>query len=232
MRILSIDFDYFISTDIRGLSRYLDSSCEFPRTINEAIWIARYGDINNGNKTIEESIKFDFRNFEKLKIYLKNKKFKYFGVSNSHAYIYNFIKSNISSEDENIEIWNIDFHNDESNNDTRLNCGNWLKLLKNNRFFNITSYWINKELSYMNGNSSYLKQIKDLPENFDLIFLCKSESWVPPHFDTHFNNLFHIITSLSENSIIFGDELEDLLSNRYNQKFKDKVKEFKNNIKI
>lgn len=106
-----------------------------------------------------------------------------------HSRVINYV-----NEDEKINLINIDHHHDtgyENNSFVSLdniNCGNWARwLLEQN---NLNSYiWINNKNSEI--DQEYVSKINNIIDinkinldtllKPDLLILCLSEPWVPPH---------------------------------------------------
>ena len=130
-------------------------------------------------------------------------------IANSHRHIYNFVRSNVA-DNEPLDIINVDMHHDMINHNEALDCGNWVTHLGKIRkaagekmgfkwianpisldVYGFTNEEIRNELKNIVRNS--LSAIKD--EQFDAIFLCRSDMWTPPHLDKHFAKLCDAIMS-------------------------------------
>jgi hypothetical protein len=222
MNVLSVDFDYFIryNTETEAL---MDSSLEFNDQLCQIIWSDRALTCMLQKRNIEDIIKIDQNELNKMKDIICNSKTKYNFIFNSHAYCYSaiiYMKKLKRERYKDINIYNVDFHHDEFKNGKDLNCGNWLALLKNKGVTN--TYWVNKEDSLLKGNTSKILKLDDLNNiNFDMIVMCRSDSWVPPHLDTY----FHYLTCYL-NSIYY----EEPLQNRNTQEIRDKIKLMYNQI--
>lgn len=133
---------------------------------------------------------------------------------------------NIDPNDIHLELVNIDMHHDmfvsdstfaANDNDILIHCGNWV-----NHIFKMhsnTEYtWIHHPASlelmdiekeiYGNPNSPQINMIcNDLMSivdtQFDGIFLCRSDTWFPPHLDEYFDKLigFLVMICSHESSI-------------------------------
>ena len=130
-------------------------------------------------------------------------------VSQSHKHAYKFIKENIST-DETCEIINIDMHHDMYNHKYKIDCGNWLSHI-DNEYPNAHITWVeNPESQNAYGTDIHntkpinIKQDFDFMDDikFDMIFLCRSDSWLPPHLDTEFNKLKKFIEDKFKNTQI------------------------------
>ena len=120
----------------------------------------------------------------------------------SHEYIYGFIQEQFSTSGaEKLEIVNVDFHadyyNDNVKNDTQ-DCGNWCYFIKQD-IPNTKITWIAPE-NYVelyeeqdySGIDKITTDLSILKQNdYDAVFLCRSDNWLPPHLDNHFQQFLH-----------------------------------------
>lgn len=221
IKILSIDWDYFMDTDINTrLSCFPDGGVEYNLKLSNMIWANYY--IKNIRKKIE-SVKLS-QDFLYLiewirKNDLSNAKFY---LSPSHVSILNMIENeNIKEE---IDLINIDFHHDTYNHSKERNCGNWLDVLCKD--YKVNAKWLRHKDSDLLGKKEDVKELLDIKiiNDFqpDYIFLCKSYPWAPPHLDKYFEDLcFEFFNSCNEPYFVFG---EVLLENRYKKVLKEAEK--------
>ena len=97
------------------------------------------------------------------------------------------------------EVVNVDMHHDMFNNGDEVDCGNWAThILQDIENCKVT--WIANPVSIeaygtkpaLEGNTYYdLSVLKD--KQFDLIFICRSDSWLPPHLDKEFEKLYYFV---------------------------------------
>ena len=121
---------------------------------------------------------------------------------------YDFIKAH--SDGDKIELLNIDTHHDMTPENKSLDCGNWiLKLAQENLLDNPALGWIHNPISFEmygingKGKDKFSKLLRRLDkgtsldgianEQYDLIFLARSDTWSPPHLDKYFCLLADII---------------------------------------
>lgn len=194
LNILSIDFDFFQNTTADIMSRCYPDGIDLPTSISRIVWSSYYAtpttlkDLN--------SVTIDQKNLDTLSVKLTGCKTDIpVMITNSHVKIYDFIhglmlKNNLLK----LNVTNIDMHNDMINNNYELDCGNWLKFISDDYDTSIT--WIAKPASFeMYGlDKTAFNMIKtDLtdidPQTIDAIFLCRSDAWLPPHLDIHFDQL-------------------------------------------
>lgn len=179
MRILSIDFDYFIDTTIEVRDWcFPDGHDNFPPSMTEFIWGRRY--------ELHEEIKDIgiIPDYEVICNFLNSLKDGKVLFADSHREIAKFF-SEIKPEEE-LEVINIDFHHDMyiTGGDT-LDCGNWLRFLVDLKP-DAKIKWVRREDSDVESLSGvfpyyHTTNISEVQGEFDLIFLCFSSPWTPPH---------------------------------------------------
>ena len=193
MRILSIDFDYFVDTDLETRSFYFpDGNDNLPHELNLFIWNNCY------------SFKEELRSIGVIKDYdymcelLKNLKPRKTLIADSHREIEKFF-DDVRSSDK-VELVHIDFHHDMFvTGGDKLDCGNWL------RFFadikpDAKITWVKREDSSresMFGEFPYNEttDITEVKGDFDLVFLCLSTPWTPPHLYDKFKEMCKALNS-------------------------------------
>ena len=100
-----------------------------------------------------------------------------------------------------LEIVNVDFHADYYNDNVKMEtqaCGNWCYFIKQ-EIPNTKITWIaqeNYEELYEEKDYSGIDKITtDLSilkqHNYDAVFLCRSDNWLPLHLDKHFQQFLH-----------------------------------------
>lgn len=191
LKILSIDFDYFIDVTTEERDRlFPQGAAEIPKKELKKIW----DKLIEGNPEIEEIGVIE--EIQTLNRYLtENIKQATIRVAKSHKDISKIIE-NIPRK-VNIDIVNIDYHHDYFHYFTdgdEYNCGNWLRRLKEDRP-NTKIRWVRREDSEMNsleGRFPYESMTdinKILHEEYDVIFLCFSPEWTPPHLEKEFRKI-------------------------------------------
>ena len=186
-RILSIDFDYFINTDIKTRNTLFPDGVEKPEPICYADWNTNYHCHPELNSiTI-------IGDFFKMYDFLKNQKSREVFVYNSHRDIKRVLDL---LKDEQLEVVNIDFHHDYyiSSGNT-LDCANWVRHLMTNKP-DTKFKWIRREdseVESLEGEFPYPHTTEfKLEGEFDYIFLCFSPEWTPPHLMPYFKLLMWI----------------------------------------
>lgn len=117
----------------------------------------------------------------------------------SHKSIYPIVDR--ISKTKNIEIVNIDFHHDYYHHYIKgeeYNCGNWLRVIKDERP-NTKIKWVRREDSQtvsLDGEFPYshTTDIESvLKDSYDIIFLCFSPEWTPPHLEKEYRELIECL---------------------------------------
>ena len=139
-------------------------------------------------------------------------------ICNSHKNIYKFIKDVYYENGyiyNGVDIYNVDMHHDLFNNNSKVDCGNWVShILKEIKGSSIT--WIANPVSkeaYGFDDSRFSMISEDLSDlddiDFDVIFLCRSDIWSPPHLDSYFVDLSYDILSTYENVLVEKSVLKE-----------------------
>ena len=234
-RVLSIDWDYFIDAPIDfKASNFPDGGNEnLPEYVLDAIWMSRYGQCAEIQK-----VKEDTSELVKLRILLKkiiNKQNTRVVISDSHKSIYKYLEEQRQSKLPT-EIYNIDFHHDAYDfGNEEVDCGNWFKKFIDSKNAHVLDkfMWVRREDSELSGeemidDNSSIGIPRDLYGTFQLVFLCRSGCWSPPHLDDKFLSLCRFLCKLHDKVDIVDDSI---LRSRYNKQFKSNVTEHRNIIK-
>lgn len=203
MNILSIDFDYFQKVTKEQLAFYPDG-IDNSTALSEAVWGSNYASYG------KEIRKVDImqEELDLAEVILLNQDCDIpVMITNSHIHIYDFINEHLLT-DEKLNICNVDMHHDIMNENDNLDCGNWIGYLINERAeqgqkthlewihnpVSLSVFGIEEEMKQF-GNKvfSSLKSISD--KRFDAVFLCRSDTWTPPHLDKYFTELCNVIKS-------------------------------------
>lgn len=179
MRILSIDFDYFIDTDMETRLMYFpDGNDNLSEQLNKFIW-------DNCYRCKEDLKQLGvIKDFEFMCNFLQTLTPRRVLVADSHREIEKFFSE--VAPDEDVELINIDFHHDMFvTGGNKLDCGNWL------RFFadikpDAKITWVKREDSdheSLFGKFPFNEttDITEIQGEFDLVFICFSSPWTPPH---------------------------------------------------
>jgi hypothetical protein len=230
-KVLSVDWDYFIdASENTRENMFPDSPNDNnSRTLQDAIWMFLYA----GNEELEKiGIKSNEMSVVMRAIsrsiengILDGK----FYLLNSHRHIYKFLMEIADEEpDCEFEIYNIDHHHDmfAINEKQPINphCGDWAHLLMAKLKDRVSYSWIPNKDSAMQSGSAYYKKVlvKTLDEienlEFDIIYICKSPEWSPPHLDWGFIGAF---LSMAKEANALTDK--DAWENRWTDEMKSLI---------
>ena len=204
-RILSLDWDYFVNaTAAQRYTLFPDGGNEnISYELQDFIWNSHYACspelreievLKDDYKTMFDILKRFSNKYVTSPVANPNRKVL---ITVSHRWCYEFILQR-TNEDEEFELYNVDFHHDMYHYrtpDERVNCGNWVNCLFEQRP-NMKYSWIKREDSDENTiggekapcNICTLKELEGL--DFDYIFICRSDCWSPPHLDKLFETLW------------------------------------------
>ena len=191
MKILSIDWDYFINCSASDrIMKFPDGGNErLGSAMSTYVWGTRYGVCPE-----IKDIKVRSKELDILKKVIDRNQNKYLYVSaDSHKHLGDFILQpdmEKAIKKEGLTIINIDHHSDYYNIGTELNCGNWLnKVMEKYPETKVT--WIKNEDS--DDEDFPFEVTADInrayKETYDVIYLCRSGVWSPPHLDKEFGVL-------------------------------------------
>lgn len=186
-RILSIDFDYFIDTDINTRNfKFPDGIDDKPLDELAKDWKSMYDhypEIKDIGVTSQYQVIFN---------HLYYKRFDKVVVAESHKEIAQIL-AEIKEEDE-LQVVNFDFHHDNyiSGGNT-LDCANWVRHLKEMKP-DADIVWVRRkdsEIASLTGEFPYehTTSIAPIGHNFDYVFLCFSPEWTPPHLRYLFDDM-------------------------------------------
>jgi hypothetical protein len=213
--ILSIDWDFFLNCPIELRMKFEQE------TEDNEYW----GKIYKKFKCLKNSTYINELDYNYIIEHINKQNCSNVYISNDHGILYDLINKKfnnyIDDEEKNIElnITNVDFHHDcyvSILGKTPLNCASWLSCLYEENDFNINSLWIGHDDSYDFWGSPYINEysenIEDIKDNdYDIIFVCKSKEYMPPHLDINF---IKMINKINKNKIYLE---RGVLQNRWNR---------------
>lgn len=231
--ILSIDFDFFQNVTPETLEHYPDG-VDVSTEMSTLIWSLRYANPKKTNPL--KKVTCNSKELNLLHQYL-NKQVQPDApiyIANSHVHIYDCIHHHVHpTAYENIWLSHIDMHHDCFNNNPELDCGNWISYVKQD-YPKIHIQWIANPVSRQVYNitetefdfiQTSLNTLQEQPPN--LIYLCRSDNWLPPHLDDYFEQTKRLLTQLSRNVYVQScvqtprnyqsqtKELESVITNIY-----------------
>lgn len=195
VKILSIDFDYFINTDIATRNtKFPDGLDDAPKHQLEQMWKDAY----TKYPEIED---IGLVQYDLVKEYVQKPKYilgKNLFLADSHKEIKKII--DMIPKEQGIDMYNIDFHHDFYHFFTggeEYNCGNWVRRLLEDRP-DTNMMWFRRtdsETRTLEGevtfpHSPFLPlELKFI--DADYIFICESPEWTPPHLHSQFVELIN-----------------------------------------
>ena len=197
MKILSIDFDYFVgvTAQVRNSQFPTAEDVTDPEEIKK-LWgevVSQYPRLLNSVSVTDD--------YFLLHTFLKRTKRhrKAIKVAESHKEIYDFIKEQQRQSSTPLEIVNIDFHHDNYYMyGGKVTCANWLmKIGEEENLTKDNVLWVRREDSEtesLAGEFPYAMttNIEDcLRDDYDAIFLCYSPEWTPPSLRVFFDRLVY-----------------------------------------
>lgn len=202
VRLLSIDFDYFIDTDLDTRNnKFPDGADNIPKDKLSELWnyfYERYPEI--------KLIGVIQPQFNAIKHIISRQKF--IGSpkcmwADSHGDIEKLFKE--LEEYYSLEVTHIDFHHDNYiSGGSEVDCANWVRCLVDRRdklHLSTTIKWIRREDSeivslagdFPYEHTTHLGSDEKIDYEFDYIFLCFSPEWTPPHLRNKFDELVSVV---------------------------------------
>lgn len=196
-RVLSIDFDYFQNTTMHTVKNYYPDGIDLPTDVTSIVWSSMYSKSSLGYQAIQD-VTINQALINQAKVIMEAQRDIPVVIRNSHLHIWREIE-NRCVRGQSILLTHIDFHDDMTNGNEKfdiVDCGNWLHFLM--RFYNTNFYWFTRKTA----TECYGIDPKELPifvddlthlmytnQQYDFIFICRSDPWLPPHLDADFDKL-------------------------------------------
>ena len=205
LNVLSIDYDFFQTVDIDTLATCYPDGHDLPTEIANVIWATYYAASFTRRKL--EKVGVDAEKLNELRhIIMKNadRNPPKAMITNSHVCIFDFIMDEYKRGGyKRLNLVNIDMHHDMFNENETLDCGNWVshivKEIPKTRIKWISNP-VSKEAYGLTDRKFEIiendfKSIRD--KKWDLVFLCRSDIWTPPHLDKEFIDIANLIMETS-----------------------------------
>ena len=240
LNVLSIDFDYFQNITKHVLLHEYPDGIDQPTEIASIIWASHYANPISGKAILQVTPrKHDLQDIKRIIRSSSQRHTPDSVIVNSHQYAYDFVIDHIENNPEftHVNLVNIDTHHDLFNNNYTLDCGNWIDHLKQkleNQERQLQVTWITNPIS----TDIYGLTIEDFDgkittgfeciqdTTWDLIFLCRSDIWTPPHLDNEFVKLAHVIMNHS----VSCDYEDTVMTSRYTNEFIENYKNIQNQL--
>lgn len=200
LKVLSIDFDYFQDVLPSTVRRYYPDGIDMPTDISSMIWSSHYNKYWEGCQAIQD-VYIDLPLLIDMKNILKMQREETECVINqSHFGIWREITDRCPFGGS-VMVAHVDFHHDFVNGNEEfgyVDCGNWMWWLT--KKYDASPVWFTRSSAlelYQCGTDEIPCHIDDLSHlrhvsrfyDFDLIYLCRSDQWIPPHLDKFFDEL-------------------------------------------
>lgn len=209
LNVLSLDFDFWVRDDPN-----YDFGHNEDLRINHILWSIRASQFLARGKDIEKIVRIEPSEISPQNFYTHLVK-KHVDITeseilstDSHARIVDFLKSH-----KKINLVHIDAHHDfgYSDQQDRINCGNWVQFLVNQKKISkihlIYPKWRDGYLLDFDLNPEVKLRIEEWRKKYKIpvtisfglenlnpfkvnkFFMCRSGAWVPPWLDLHFFNI-------------------------------------------
>ena len=203
LRVLSVDWDYFINASAQERAEHFPDVPDegYSKSLQDVIWTSRYSEDNYllsiGVDPLVERLAADI------------KYIPYVVIADSHRWMYQFtVRMLQEKKEEELHIFNIDFHSDCRDDLDKLDCGNWYSHLmsKYHGFF----FWLGRKDSYIVKKPRKLRFQTDYNQagiasvQWDMLFVCRSDMWSPPHLDNEFIRIFKPLIKGKDGSVQHG----------------------------
>jgi len=229
-QVLSIDWDYFINATTNERAWLFPDGGNENLTpyVENIIWASRYCQTVTKKfkyKSIEE-IGIKEHEVEILKEILKQNSEANSLACLSHKHIYAYLNAYKMKYDA-FNIINIDYHHDMYHIGEDVNCGNWVNKLHADGLIEDFT-WINQKDSCGIKKPFRLKTTFDIKKacnkEYDLIFICRSDMWSPPHLDVEFHKVLKHMNAIVLSEV--NNESRSIYDNRF-ELIKKHIEEYK-----
>lgn len=236
LNVLSVDWDYFMDCNSDTIAyQFPDGGNEsIGLSLSNSIWATKYADSERvaRNTGVQDLLAVRIREYEfnhvSFNILSRMTSNTHICFAESHSEIYELVAFNAHLTGSKANVYNIDRHSDAYNMGDGLNCGNWVNYLQKNNHLGYYT-WINNDASapYMDilNPEQCCKVTDDITvidevDKWDIVFICRSSIWTPPHLDCEFNRFYNLFAN---NGIYFD---KAFYIDRY-ATIKDEIKEMR-----
>ena len=237
LRVLSIDWDYLVDATMeQRIMLFPDGGNEnLPTSYQDLIWQFRY----ENEELLDISVDTSAIECLKSTILKGCNKDTQCMVWDSHMNIYDEISMKLH-KNQPLKVANVDFHHDMYINDCgELDCGNWVNCIFEEGKYHLdldlkhsSYFWIPRPDSddfAENIEWVHRMSLADLYSLFeensiDLLFICRSSVWSPPHLDEEFEKFY---TWINDNVVPVE---VNITGSRYTSSFQSQAKQYKNEM--
>lgn len=196
-RILSIDFDYFQDVTMHTVKNFYPDGVDLPSEVTAVVWSKVYSKHHPGYQEIQD-VSVNQELLKQAKSIMLMQRDIPVVMAQSHIHIWNEIEDRCV-RGQDLFLTHIDFHDDLTNGNEEhgiVDCGNWIWFAT--RFYHTKMIWYTRTTSMQcYGIDPHelpvfvddLTSIMAMRQQYDLIFICRSDPWTPPHLDEEFDKL-------------------------------------------
>ena len=220
MRVLSIDFDYFIDATAQAQAElFPDGDREYSDELNFIVWCGIYAKSLCSKADIYK-IGVRWEKLRAVRELCERQSNPVCMIADSHEHAYKFIRDR--DDGTPIEVYNIDFHHDTFPCNGEVDCGNWLRCLLEDKIIE-RAFWVAREDSNFDNNEAKVIPFSELPQDgYDLIYACRSGWWTPPHCDEAF--ITELVRPLLRHPKKWKCTYQNsLLNSRYSEEFQEEI---------
>lgn len=225
MKVLSVDFDYFVDATLpQRKSLFPNGGIEKSSSLNYFVWVTNYGNVPKKGLASLSTVSVFMDELRTVQNIIAAQHPEAFMLADSHRHAYDFI---CEYAEEEVEVYNVDFHHDTMEDNAEVHCGNWLSHLIHEGIVT-KAYWCSKPDSNRKGSIVEEIPFSKLPRTgYDLIYVCRSSWWTPPHLDKYF--IEHLAQPLVDSGH-YGKLEKGLLENRYTETFQSDVQQYRETL--
>lgn len=235
LQVLSVDYDLFQIVTVDTIEKHYPDGIDLTDELSKVVWRSHYSEPDGLEDLL--NVKTDRHLLSEL-YGLLSASFYYklsdVMICNSHKHIYPFIREHYDRGDfEKVYIDHLDMHHDMFNGNDALDCGNWLEHIKKEIPTRIN--WVTNPISRKVYGltkpefDSIRTDFSNLTDRvWDIIFLCKSSNWVPPHLDEDFCDLAKFL-------VLHGGTVNyepDIMQSRWTKGYLEDIKALQEEVKM
>lgn len=216
LNILSIDFDVFTNIKADDIMLCYPDGVDLPSDITIVTWADKYVNPHFASKIRNAGIRKDIFQKTCQTLRTQTKKDAICFMTNSHVRILDMIDDYYNDQlYDGIHITHMDMHHDCDNPNEKPDCGNWVRYVKE-QYPKVSIQWVahpeSAILYHVEQNADVSTLIHtDLPTTktpYDLVFICRSDNWTPPHLDPYFDELKNLCASLFPKTCYITDDVK------------------------
>lgn len=235
LQVLSVDYDLFQIVSADTIEKHYPDGIDLTDELSKVVWMSHYSEPdgleNLLNVKINKHLLSELYGLLSGSLYYKLSDVM---ICNSHKHIYPFIREHYDHGDfEKVSIDHLDMHHDMFNGNDALDCGNWLGHIKKEipTRINWGTNPISRKVYGLTEPEfdSIRTDFSNLTDRvWDIVFLCKSSSWVPPHLDEYFCDLAKFL-------VLHGGNVKyepSIMQSRWTKGYLEDIKSLQEEVKM